>query len=185
MAYYPDLSPYTYSRIWGDQPILNVGWLDTEHTYSQGTVPDPFWDRLWTFCRQPVFRSYGSHGCGFCQTLWRPIYEQREDETLNLSSAQVRVVDQDGTVYAAPDLIYHYVVAHHYRPPEKFIQAVMETPLPGTQEYEALKKEKWLDTDVVIERTFRGMRQRRPLRTLLTRIRSLVSDRGNLGCKTR
>jgi len=45
-------------------------------------------------------------------------------------------------VYAAPDLIYHYVVEHHYCPPDEFIQAVLEGPLPGSLEYEALKKEK-------------------------------------------
>ncbi len=61
------------------------------------------------------------------------------------------MVGQDGTVYAAPDLIYHYVVAHHYRPPDEFIQAVMETPLPGSQEYEVLKREKGLDNDIDIE----------------------------------
>jgi len=78
---------------------------------------------------------------------------------LKLGSAEIRVVGQDGTVYAAPDLIYHYVVVHDYRPPEEFIQAVMETPLPGTQEHEILKKEKWLGDDVVAEWIFRGRQQ--------------------------
>jgi hypothetical protein len=142
VAYYLDLSTYTYSHLPGGPPALNVGWLDLEHAYPQGTVPDSFLDRLWAFCRRPGFRSGGCHGCEFCQTLWVSICERRKDETLGLSSAEIRVVGRDGTVYAAPDLIYHYVVAHHYCPPEEFIQAVMETPLPGTQEHEVLKKEK-------------------------------------------
>lgn len=49
MAYFPDLTPYSY---WGDQhrpdrdepwpdlPLLNVGWLDTEHPFPMGTCPD-------------------------------------------------------------------------------------------------------------------------------------------------
>jgi hypothetical protein len=50
-------------------------------------------------------------------------------ETLNghtvcLGSAEVRVVGA-GVTHAAPDLIYHYVVRHEYRPPEEFIRAVL------------------------------------------------------------
>jgi hypothetical protein len=31
----------------------------------------------------------------------------------------------ESTVYAAPVLIHHYVVAHDYRPPDEFIAAVL------------------------------------------------------------
>jgi len=160
MAYYPDLSPYTYSCNWGDQTVLNIGWLDAAHTYPTGMVTGSFLDQLWAFCRQPAFRSGGYNGCEFCQKLWTPIYENREGEELKLSSAEIRVVDQDGVVYAAPDLIYHYVVAHAYLPPEVFIRAVMEMPLPGTGAHEVLKKEKLLGDDVVAEWIFRHKHQR-------------------------
>ncbi|MCX7805518.1 MAG: hypothetical protein N3A38_10060 [Planctomycetota bacterium] len=38
---------------------------------------------------------------------------------------EIRVLGRDGKIYAAPTLIYHYVVAHKYRPPQEFIDAVM------------------------------------------------------------
>ncbi len=147
MTYYPDLTFYTYKCLKKGYSALNVGWLDIEHAYPVGDVSNTFLDRLWAFCREPVFKSRGFNGCEFCHIPGRPIEEQRVNERLRLGSAEVHVMGRDGQVYAAPDLIYHYVVAHHYCPPEEFIQGVMETPLPGTSEYEVLKKEQGLDIE--------------------------------------
>ena len=49
----------------------------------------------------------------------------------------------DGTTYAAPNLIYHYV-ADGYLPPDEFIQAVMHGPLPDSIDYlERAKAFEW------------------------------------------
>ena len=48
---------------------------------------------------------------------------RRGDEELRLGSAEIRVFGREEGTYAAPDLIYHYVVDHHYLPPEEFIKA--------------------------------------------------------------
>jgi hypothetical protein len=40
-------------------------------------------------------------------------------------------------LFVAPEMVAHYVEAHHYRPPAQFITAVTESPLPGTDEYRA------------------------------------------------
>ena len=45
-------------------------------------------------------------------------------ESFKLGDAQIRVRGLNGEVYASPNLIYHYVQAHHYRPPQAFIDAV-------------------------------------------------------------
>ena len=39
-------------------------------------------------------------------------------------SAEIRVRGAN-RVYAAPELVYHYVVAHQYKPPREFIEAVL------------------------------------------------------------
>jgi hypothetical protein len=143
MAYYPDLSPYTYYHRGVGPSIVNVGWLAGKHEYPQGAVPDLFIERVWVFCRQPMFQTRGFHVCELCtmSPLEEP-WARRGEEILHLGSAEIRVFRENGIVYAAPNLIYHYVVEHHYCPPEEFIQAVLEGPLPGSPEYEALKKEK-------------------------------------------
>lgn len=42
-----------------------------------------------------------------------------------VGGAEIRVTGADGTVYATPDMIIHYVERHQYKPPDQFIAAVM------------------------------------------------------------
>ena len=45
-------------------------------------------------------------------------------------NGQIRVKGPNGTCYAAPALISHYVEIHEYKPPAEFIEAVVNgTPL--------------------------------------------------------
>ena len=60
---------------------------------------------------------------------------RRGNDELWLGSAEIRVFSNEGVTYAAPNLIYHYIVDHHYLPPEEFIRAVLEGPLPDSPEY--------------------------------------------------
>jgi transposase len=52
-----------------------------------------------------------------------------------LGTSEIRVLSRDGTIYAAPTLIYHYMKIHHYKPPEEFIRALYEGLTPSSQEY--------------------------------------------------
>jgi len=135
MAYYPDLSLYTYLPSGMSPTTLNVGWLDKLHIYPQAEVPDTFTERLWSFCCRPVEQTRGLQECVFCPKADWIVRQRRGDEELLLGSAEIRVFGRGDTVYAAPNLIYHYVVAHRYCPPAEFIQAVLDGPLPGSPEY--------------------------------------------------
>jgi hypothetical protein len=125
MTYYPDLSPYVYYH--AESGTLNIGWLDVAHDYTQGVVSDEFIERLWKFCQSPIHHAKGFHKCDFCDETVAGFgtIEQYGDEQHILGSAEFRVAGEDGTTYIAPDLIYHYVVAHHYKLPKVFIQAVI------------------------------------------------------------
>lgn len=46
-----------------------------------------------------------------------------------LGSAEIRVKAKDGRIYAAPNLIYHYVAEHDYDPPKEFIEALLQRSL--------------------------------------------------------
>ena len=120
--YYPDLSPYAYSsKIAG---ALNVGWLDPAQPYPRGSTPEGFAARLADFCAAAhrVNRTQRVHHCALCPT---------PTAIDDLGSAEIRVVGE-GLVFAAPDLIGHYVQAHGYRPPQAFIRAVLDGPAPGS-----------------------------------------------------
>jgi hypothetical protein len=142
-VYFPDLTTYTYlaeagQTILDNAPsVLNIGWLDDSHTYSQGESPDDFIARLWIFCRSTVNNTRGFHECPFCN-VDPPAYllVQQGDEQIGMGSGEVWIFGGNGQAYAAPSLIYHYVVNHRYMPPEEFIQATLESPLPESLEYD-------------------------------------------------
>jgi hypothetical protein len=47
-----------------------------------------------------------------------------------IGSAEIRNFGTDGTIYAAPTLIYHYVAQHQYKPPVGFVGALLDGPNP-------------------------------------------------------
>ena len=56
-------------------------------------------------------------------------------ERVELGWAEIRVFGDDGKVYAAPNMIYHYVTAHHYKPPDEFVRALRSCPCPPSDQY--------------------------------------------------
>lgn len=136
--YCQDLTRYQYWLVEGDPPTLNIGWLDSAHEYPRGQVPEPFLGQLWIFCQSLVNQTRGLHECELCVERKLGVRLQGGDEQIWLGSAEIRIFAPDGTAYAAPNMIYHYVVDHHYLPPEVFIRAVLDGPLPDSPEYLAL-----------------------------------------------
>lgn len=145
MAYFPDLSLYSYSRSQDAKIAYNVGWLSSEYSYPQGNVPQEFIDRLWIYCGIFVNPMRGYSRCELCKepTEW-PVTVTYNGKSLNLGSAEIRVIDKDSRIYASPNLIFHYVFTHKYLPPKEFINAVLTGWLPDSQEYNSLKmKYQW------------------------------------------
>lgn len=138
MAYYSDLSVYTYLNSDKNDNTLNIGWLDATMPFPKGKVSDTFLDRLWVFCRTPIAVTRGFHVCQFCNMSPNSVpIIQRGNESLKVGYAELRVFGNEDTIYAAPDLVYHYVEKHNYIPPQEFIDAVLKSPLPSSQDYRA------------------------------------------------
>lgn len=136
MTFFPDLTPYSYKRSGIRDHTVNVGWLEAGQPYPKGEVSPEFIESIWRYCCAPVVRTRGFHECDLCATRQKgQLQATREGNTLKLGTAEIRVFGPDGTIYAAPDLIYHYILDHKYHPPEAFIEAVLSSPLPGTDEY--------------------------------------------------
>lgn len=114
MAFFEDLTPYTYLHPEEEAPgTVNIGWLAPEHPFPTGPTSEDFRAKLGQLCERRVKQTRGFHPCYFCNGRKRPT-----------SSAEMRVAGSE-RVYAAPSLMHHYVVAHEYRPPEEFIAAVL------------------------------------------------------------
>jgi len=119
---FPDLTEYRYLGK-ADPSVLNVGWLDVAEPFPTGDVTPAELATLLRLAKEPVNRTRGWHRCGICGVN-PPIVAGRSDDAVQLGDAEIRVVGCDGTIYAAPNLIYHYVEAHHYRPPDQFLKAL-------------------------------------------------------------
>lgn len=116
MPYLPELTPYTHSRKpkCGEFDVVSVGWLDEKHTYSQGKMDIGYWSKFKKILASQgsIHLTRGKHLCGFC----RQASGNGEYHTYN---------PRTNRIYIAPALIQHYVQAHHYAPPEEFIEAVL------------------------------------------------------------
>ena len=51
---------------------------------------------------------------------------RRRLKRLRLGSREIHIKAVDGTIFKAPDLVYHYVKEHGYCPPEAFIRAITD-----------------------------------------------------------
>ena len=125
MAYFPDLTPYSYLP--GHMAALNVGWLDVEHPYRKGFVTSGVVDRLREFAVvNPVNQTRGFHCCELCRSedLNSDITVQWKECFRKLGSAEIWVTSRTGVSYAAPDLISHYIESHGYMPPDIFLEAL-------------------------------------------------------------
>src|SRR4051812_16248186 len=121
MTYFADLAPYNYLAGCADVGF-SVGWLDKHHDFETWSPPSAFVDALRTLTETAhVHKTRGYHRCEFCaSTDGQPI------DHAALSSFEITVTGSDGRTYFAPELIYHYVTAHSYRPPDSFISAVLK-----------------------------------------------------------
>ncbi|WUS99422.1 hypothetical protein OHA46_23300 [Streptomyces sp. NBC_00708] len=127
MPYYRDLSVYTYSN--SVIPKLNVGWLGRCHSFAKGSTDPEVMDVLAFQVMMPRSRGRGRYPCYFCATFRiRGVVASAEIDGVeyHLGSAEIHAFSRDGDIFAAPDLIYHYIGSHGYRPPDEFMLALMD-----------------------------------------------------------
>lgn len=135
----PDLTPYTGCP--ADDEIglapLAVGWLQHGQEYPQGRPPAGFATALLPFCLDAyrVCPLPSPQPCPLCQQAVPVINHHGQPATLG--SGELRVIGEE-EIYAAPTLLYHYVTAHQYLPPEEFVAAVLSGPPAGSAEHRAL-----------------------------------------------
>jgi len=124
MSYYEDLTAYSYYTPGKLNNEWNVGWLDEHHPFLTGPIDPELCEKLLKLCHRPVRQMRGYHYCSFCKGTNVPVTVESSAGVLKLGAAEIRVEGRDGRIYACPDLIYHYVKVHNYRPPEDFLEAI-------------------------------------------------------------
>jgi hypothetical protein len=136
MTVYADLQPcYYFDRDleWGgtfSSSLKAVGWLGTEADFATGPIPMGVRDRLEVLADDPwePWVLMGFHCCGLCA----PNDSRMQPDACGGSNV---FIPGAGYVYAAPELIRHYIDAHQYRPPTEFCDAVLACPPMGSSAY--------------------------------------------------
>lgn len=132
--FYEDLSNYCYYLKTPVATVRNVGWLEKDQPYKTGKVLDGFLLKLSNIILgngsvdAQVNRIRSAHPCALsdCGTLEIEVNGRRD----TLGAAEIWIPSKDGSdFFAAPSLVYHYVVKHSYLPPEEFVSAVMSFDL--------------------------------------------------------
>ena len=134
MTYFKDLSIYSYLARQQWPMENNVGWLGAGHEFSIWSPSEAILDSLWKYCKVHVNQTRGLHGCHLCRESY-PMKAWRNGESQMLGSAEIRAFSNRGAIFAAPNLIFHYVSVHGYQPPDEFIDALSEGPCPPDPEY--------------------------------------------------
>jgi hypothetical protein len=146
--YIPDLAPYCYDLPKALEGVLAVGWLNKETPFQSGKCPEDVVKKLERLTlRERVNPMRGTHRCDFCNQ--DEIKLNVGKHALLLGSAEVWVPDSSGrVVFAAPNLIVHYIMEHKYLPPESFIQAIRnfreESTWSGETLYEKFSRDAYL-----------------------------------------
>jgi len=135
MPYFQDLSDYAYHYSGVRPGTQNVGWLMSDHVFATADPTEHLLDTLWRFCKVSVVQMRGVHECDFCPPKIGSYFVQRGGENLLTGTSEIRAFGADGAIYAAPTLIYHYVLAHRYAPPEAFLRALNDGPAPPDQAF--------------------------------------------------
>jgi hypothetical protein len=124
MAWYEDLSPCGYFGGEASRVLRSVGWLEAGRPFLTGSTEKAIFDKLCELARQPwtPVAFCGRHFCDLCQYG-------------GLSGAANVFIPGNSFVYVCPELITHYMNAHHYRPPGEFCDAVRRCPTMRSREY--------------------------------------------------
>lgn len=127
MAEVNDLEPCNCLPVSADH-ILGVGWLENGRGFPTGPTPVEVYEKLVEFSKHPwqPFAACGSHECSLCQ------FHGEKMGTANM------FFPFEGKIYVCPELITHYINAHHYQPPSLFCDAVLACPPMRSKEYKQL-----------------------------------------------
>jgi len=130
MTWFADMSPYTFFPLRNAEaavPTLNVGWLELGRPFPTGEVPADFVARLALLVEHaPTQSTRGLHWCDLCPPTPQDAIDWSDpNKSHACGHAEIRAIGSDGTRFAAPTLVHHYVAIHRYAPPQAFVDAVM------------------------------------------------------------
>jgi hypothetical protein len=125
--FFRDLTAYEYQVPRKAPNVLMIGWLDDNTEFERAEADAPFLNALRSlYPRHQVNKMRGYHKCQLCHTTKnKGVMEASIDG--DLGSAELWIPSSDkSAIFAAPDMIIHYIETHQYSPPTSYKQAVIQ-----------------------------------------------------------
>lgn len=100
--------------------IKAIGYLDSSESFEKGEVSSSFLlklDVLWN--DGLVLGSLGHHECDFCEGGYGT------NERAKSSSEKMLIDNVNKIKYIFPEMIFHYIKKHKFKPSNEFIEFVM------------------------------------------------------------
>jgi hypothetical protein len=137
LVYFADLSDYCYDDE-DSRGAKNVGWLGADVPFPKAAAAEGLLEALVAFSTVRVAPFRGMHQCEHCSE--QTPHVRVDGKYITLAWAEIRVFGPSD-VYAAPNLIHHYVAVHAYLPPAAFVEAALTGPRPPSEAYFARLRE--------------------------------------------
>jgi len=101
-----------------DFKIVAIGWLDNSEPFEKGEVSTSFMAKLRLLWNEGLtLMTLGFHECEFCEG----------GERIKSSREKVLIDYNNQTKYIFPEMIFHYIEVHKFKPSNEFIEFVMRT----------------------------------------------------------
>lgn len=113
MKIYEDLSYYSNDHF---EYSLNVGWVSLKDKADNNYDYSTLLDRMTAYLDYP-FNTVRDNSF--------VIGWKYKEVTYNLGYSEIRVISDDGQVYALPDTVFYSITSQGYKPPDEFINAVL------------------------------------------------------------
>jgi len=98
-----------------DYKIVAVGYLSIDEPFEKGEVSQNFLNKLrilWN--EEGIVASAGHHTCEFCG--------------IAKGSSEKTLIDRENKIkYIFPEMIFHYITEHKFKPSNEFIEFVMRS----------------------------------------------------------
>ena len=97
-----------------------IGYLEFGEEFEKGIVSQNFLNKLRILWGEGItLGALGSHECEFCS-------DEGNYENRGMSSTEKEFIDRENKIkYKCPEMIFHYITEHNFKPSNEFIQFVM------------------------------------------------------------
>ena len=115
--------------------LFAVGWIE-EAGFTTGAVPEEFIEALIAAYPDMIISdgTRGWHTCTLCEVEMPKV--NWKGKPVEVTGHGHYLIQDEKAVYMAPALLLHYILDHNYRPPQVFIDAVINGRFLATEDLE-------------------------------------------------